>query len=124
MQTYRNDWHPRSTQVSCWEKSCGIWDAGAIPAASTFSIHASTAGRRRQNTSKSPDCEGVASRKNRSVLRQEATANVGPRPVGATESATSPLPDDPELALIVAAWPELPEAFRAGIVAMVKAASK
>ena len=30
---------------------------------------------------------------------------------------------DPGLAAVVAAWPELPEAIRAGIVAMVKAAS-
>jgi hypothetical protein len=28
---------------------------------------------------------------------------------------------DPDLAAVVAAWPELPEAIRAGIVAMVKA---
>jgi hypothetical protein len=31
---------------------------------------------------------------------------------------------DPDLAAVVAAWPELPEAIRAGILAMVKAASK
>jgi hypothetical protein len=30
---------------------------------------------------------------------------------------------DPGLAAVVAAWPELPEAVRAGIVAMVKAAA-
>jgi hypothetical protein len=30
---------------------------------------------------------------------------------------------DPDLAAVVAAWPELPEVVRAGIVAMVKAAS-
>jgi hypothetical protein len=30
---------------------------------------------------------------------------------------------DPDLARIVAAWPSLPDAVRAGIVAMVKAAS-
>jgi hypothetical protein len=30
---------------------------------------------------------------------------------------------DPELATVVAAWPELPAALRAGIVAMVKASS-
>jgi hypothetical protein len=30
--------------------------------------------------------------------------------------------DHPDLAVVVAAWPELPEAIRAGIVAMVKAA--
>jgi hypothetical protein len=31
---------------------------------------------------------------------------------------------DPDLAAVVAAWDRLPEAVRAGIVAMVKAASK
>jgi hypothetical protein len=30
---------------------------------------------------------------------------------------------EPDLAAVVAAWPELPEAIRAGIVAMVKSAS-
>jgi hypothetical protein len=39
-------------------------------------------------------------------------------PNGALED---PLPD-PDLAAVVAAWPELPEAIRAGIIAMVKAA--
>jgi len=50
------------------------------------------------------------------------------------ESADTPLTDqltdfsgkcnpaDPELRVVIAAWPELPEAIRAGIVAMVKAA--
>jgi hypothetical protein len=31
---------------------------------------------------------------------------------------------DPDLAAVVDAWPNLPEAIKAGIVAMVKAASK
>ncbi|NOS99622.1 MAG: hypothetical protein HOP29_03240 [Phycisphaerales bacterium] len=31
---------------------------------------------------------------------------------------------DPELAAVVAAWPTLPDAIRAGIVAMVRAAAK
>jgi len=31
---------------------------------------------------------------------------------------------DPDLAALVTAWPELPEALKAGIVAMVKAAAK
>jgi len=30
--------------------------------------------------------------------------------------------DGPDLAAVVAAWPELPEALKAGMVAMVKAA--
>lgn len=35
--------------------------------------------------------------------------------------AMPPKPLDPELAAVAAAWPELPPALRAGIVAMVKA---
>ena len=31
---------------------------------------------------------------------------------------------DPELAAVIAAWPELPPAIRAGIIAMIAAASK
>lgn len=41
-----------------------------------------------------------------------------------TSSAVSPAPErptDPELASVVVAWPNLPPAIRAGIVAMVKA---
>jgi len=37
-------------------------------------------------------------------------------------SASVSTPEDPELAAIVAAWPTLPSAMRAGVVAMVKAA--
>ncbi len=39
-----------------------------------------------------------------------------------TDSETGSLPlHDPDLANVVAAWPDLPEAIKAGIVAMVKA---
>ncbi len=31
---------------------------------------------------------------------------------------------DPDLAAVVAAWPDLPEAIKAGILAMVKAAER
>lgn len=34
----------------------------------------------------------------------------------------SPAPEDADLALILAAWPEMPEPVKAGIVALVKAA--
>jgi hypothetical protein len=44
------------------------------------------------------------------------SADSAPNPVPAT-------PTDPELATVVAAWPHLPPALRAGILAMV-AASK
>jgi hypothetical protein len=36
---------------------------------------------------------------------------------------TDTCPADPDLAAVVAAWPGLPEAIRAGIVAMVNAAA-
>ena len=45
---------------------------------------------------------------------------------GKRAARNEPPPDastDPHLAAVVAAWSELPEAIRAGIVAMVKAAS-
>ncbi len=50
------------------------------------------------------------------------------RPLRATRGATRPCQADvnisPDLAEIVAAWPELPEAIRVGILAMVKAAAR
>jgi hypothetical protein len=49
--------------------------------------------------------------------------SAGSRPVRATESATNPPIDDADLSVVVTAWPELPEAVRAAIVAMVKAAT-
>ena len=45
----------------------------------------------------------------------------GKRVASKTSSQTS-TEDDPNLAAVVAAWPELPEAIRAGIVAMARAA--
>jgi hypothetical protein len=38
------------------------------------------------------------------------------------DSAPRPIKADPDLASVIAAWPNLPEAIRTGIVAMVKAA--
>jgi hypothetical protein len=40
----------------------------------------------------------------------------------ATPTAKPTPPPDPDLAAIVAAWPELPPAIRAGVLALVKAA--
>ena len=37
------------------------------------------------------------------------------------QNAVTSVPTDPDLAALVAAWPKLPEALKAGIVAMVKA---
>jgi hypothetical protein len=42
----------------------------------------------------------------------------------ATKNATRALPDDPDLAAVVTAWPKLSEAVRAGILAMVMASDR
>jgi hypothetical protein len=54
--------------------------------------------------------------------RQHPTGPAPGRPPTATQTATHLLPDDTDLAAVVAAWPRLPEALRAGIVALVRAA--
>jgi hypothetical protein len=46
------------------------------------------------------------------------------RPLSATETATRAIPSDPDLATVIDASDRLPEAVRAGIVAMVQAAAK
>ncbi len=56
--------------------------------------------------------------------RQRATQADPKRPSTATENATGVLPADPELAAVIDAWDRLPEAVRAGILAMVRAAAK
>jgi hypothetical protein len=62
-----------------------------------------------------------------SSLRQDTTETDSIRPPTATQNATRPcqphVTEDPSLAAVVDAWPELPEALKAGMVAMVKAAS-
>jgi hypothetical protein len=98
--------------------------AGAIPAASTFSGHASINDKTRHDTSKVSDDDGVASHNGRCDLRQVTTANAASRPVRATKCATSLVTDEPDLAVLLAAWPELSETLRVGIVAMVKAGQK
>lgn len=49
-------------------------------------------------------------------------ANSGALPSDSNTSEVLNTPADPDLAEVVTAWPELPQALRAGIVAMVKAA--
>src|SRR5271157_5573130 len=56
--------------------------------------------------------------------RQDTTDSASIGPLTATQNATRLLLDDPGLAAVVDAWPDLPEAIRAGIVAMVKASNR
>ena len=93
--------------------------AGAIPAASTFSVQASTSDSTHQDTCKFSDCDGVLLQDQMVVFCQQATVCGGSRPPRATESATGPRVIDPALAAVVAAWPDLPATVQAGILAMV-----
>jgi hypothetical protein len=92
-----------------------------FPAASTFSVQASTGDGRRSDTSKLTKCKGVTLQADSHDLRQEAIVTACSRPPRATESAAGALPHDPDLAAVVAAWPELLETVRAAIIAMVEA---
>ena len=109
-----------SPHVLCSVVTCEFRDAGAIPAASTFSEQATRADNGRQSTSKASDDDGVAARNGSRDFRQLTTANGGSRPPRATESATRIMAEYPDSAVVAAGWPQLPEAVRAGIVAMVK----
>ena len=51
----------------------------------------------------------------------ESRSNTGAN-TGALEAACEPDVADPDLALVVSCWDELPAALRAGIAAMVRAA--
>ena len=63
----------------------------------------------------------IASHKDEPVVRERATPDVGPRPARATKSATGSPPDDPDLAIVLAVWHELPATVRAKVIALVKA---
>ena len=56
--------------------------------------------------------------------RTKTTGNGQERPPVTTQITTRMLPDDPDLAFVVDAWSYLPEAIRAGILAMVRATVK
>jgi hypothetical protein len=43
------------------------------------------------------------------------------RPVRATAGATEVLPDDPQLAIVIDAWSDLPDAVKSTILMLVKA---
>ncbi len=65
-------------------------------------------------------------------MRPQAGYPKGPLPKDLREPApgvahhlpTDTCKTDPDLAAVVEAWPDLPEALKAGILAMVKAAAK
>jgi hypothetical protein len=65
----------------------------------------------------------VVAHHNEGDSRQQAASSVMPRPPRATKSATRVLTEYPDFAVVLSAWRDLPEAIRADIVAMVKAAS-
>ena len=56
-------------------------------------------------------CDTSTAKSNTSKPDQATTSN----------STSSQQPNDPDLAVVIGAWPELPDAVRAGILAMVKA---
>ncbi len=68
-----------------------------------------------------PTTDGLENRCRESASVR-ASSPYGKPPLGTTAPAQRAAPDDPELAALVDAWPALPEAIRAGILAMVKAA--
>jgi len=64
------------------------------------------------------------SRPSRSSRKAEPEQDLRqPAPCVAHHLPTDTCKTDPDLAAVVSAWPDLPEAIRSGIVAMVKAAS-
>jgi hypothetical protein len=56
--------------------------------------------------------------------RTKATESGPKRPLVTTEITTLLLPDDADLATVIEAWRDLPEAIHQGIVAMVRASKK
>ncbi len=83
-----------------------------------------TTDRTRQETPRADIPKGLGQGGIRSRVRQHAAVNAPIRPLTATENATGLVPTNPGLATVIAAWDQLPESLRAGIVAMVKSASK
>ena len=68
-----------------------------------------------------PSTCGLQNRCQKSVRRDNKTTYDNTDPV-LTDLLTDISRIDPDLAVVVKAWPELPEPVRVGIVAMVKAA--
>ena len=66
-----------------------------------------------------PMLEAQKSREH-NYLRDQADSSAAPGAASAQQNT----PEDSNLAAVVTAWPTLPEAVRAGIVAMVQVASR
>jgi hypothetical protein len=98
-------------------------DAGAIPAASTFSELASTSDTSRLVTSQDAIGKEVATHDDAGESRQQAASSDMPRPVAATKSATYGSESDRDLAVVVAAWPNLADSVRAAVMRIIQASS-
>ena len=92
-----------------------------FPPPPSFSVHPSTSDRTRLDATNLPVPRGVMSFPGWPDSRREPAGSDSRRPPRATKSATRPLPEDLDLAAVVSAWPNLPDAVRAGILAMVRA---
>jgi hypothetical protein len=57
-------------------------------------------------------------------IKSPVDSQISNDPSESQRALAVPLPSDPELARLIVAWPTLPEALRAGIVAMIDAAKK
>ena len=108
--------------ASVIETTCGTVPSGAIPVASIFSKHTSTNDTSRHFASEPAASKRVATRRDEPDSRHQTTASGIRRPARATKSATDPSEGDSQLRVVIDAWPDLPEAVRAGILAIVKAA--
>jgi hypothetical protein len=77
----------------------------------------------RHITSKFPTGKGLHQPAHPNQSSQDATEFDQTRLSCATPSATCSEPTGSDLAVVIDAWPTLPEAINAGIVALVRAAS-
>jgi hypothetical protein len=68
--------------------------------------------------------KGLTSSQHDPKSRLDESSPVYSNPSGATERATNPILNDPALAVVTDAWPELPQSIRASIVTIVKVAAK
>jgi hypothetical protein len=96
-------------------------DAGAIPAASTCSEHASSYDSSRHITSEAATKKEVATQDDEGESGQQAASSVASRPPAATESATDVSEADRDLARVIAVWSDLQESVRASVMRIIGA---